>query len=309
MLHHPLETSSIVVAGSFVAEDAAAKGASMKAIRISALATGGYQVAPFGLPAIHREGAVNTDHYYRQARGVSPTAKQQSMPADAFRTIVLSSGRFTRFASQPGALLTFVISGELTVDREQAQPLTLEPGDVLLTDEASAANLAFDAVSQCRLLQLGVAKDWPNGAPSLDVQGTIIPRSSNVPNIKRMFTGDDSRSHFAHFPELFSGPKDHWSLPRLIHGFKILCWEDSELDCHPAGVDQLAIFLSGETQLEVGGEGGAIEIFRAGDICLGEDRTGEGHADRVLGAVYTVMLAVDSGNAWQARVSSLATTQ
>jgi hypothetical protein len=309
MLHRSLRTSSTIVVESFVAEDAAAKGASMKVIRISARATGGYQVTPFGLPAIHREGVVNTDHYYRQARGVSPTAQQQLMPAEAFRTIVLSGGRIARFASQTGALLSFVISGELTVDPDQPQSLTLEPGDVLLTDDASAANLVFDAVGQCRLLQLGVEKNWPNGAPSLDVQGTIIPRSGNLPNIKRIFTGNDSRSHFAHFPDLFSGPKDYWSPPNPVHGFKILCWEDGEVDWHPAGGDQLAIFLSGETQLEVGGEDGSIEIFRAGDVCLGEDRTGEGHADRVLGAAYTVMLAVDAGNAWQARVSSLGTTQ
>jgi len=49
------------------------------------------------------------------------------------------------------------------------------------------------------------------------------------------------------------------------------------MDWHPCVTNQLAIALAGEMEMEVGGGGGAIEVFHAGDICLAEDRTGEGH--------------------------------
>jgi hypothetical protein len=275
----------------------------MKTVRVSASARGGYHVMPFGLAAAHRFGDVDPGPYRAPGRNAIRKARQQLTEADAFRTTMLSGGRFLHFASQPGSLLTLVISGKLAVDPVPAQPFILEPGDVLLTDEASGASLSFHAASQCRLLQFGVTENWPDGAPPLDVPGTIIPRNGDVPNIKRMFTGDDSRSYFAHLPELFSRPRDHWTPPYPIQGFRILCWEDSEVDWHPCATDQLAVFLSGETQVEVGGDGGSIEIFRAGDICLGEDRTGEGHIDRVLGAAYAMILVLEPQTLRQAETS------
>lgn len=275
----------------------------MKAMHVRASARGGYHVMPFRLPAAHRNGSIDPDQYRRQAGSAIPRARQQLMPADSFRTIVLSGGRLMRFASQPGALLTLVICGRLAIDPVPAQPFTLEPGDVLLTDETSGANLSVYAASQCRLLQLGVAENWPDSAPPLDVTGTIIPRNGYMPHIKRMFTGSDARSYFADFPELFSGPRDCWSSPYLIQGFRILCWEDGEMDWHPITTNQLVVFLSGETQVEVGGDGGSIEIFRAGDICLAEDRTGEGHVDRVVGAAYAIILVVGTQNLRQAETS------
>jgi hypothetical protein len=275
----------------------------MKAIRISASAGDGYHVVPFGLPAVHRYGAIDPVPYRRQARSAISKANRELMQADAFRTIALSGGCFMNFASQPGALLTLVIAGKLAVDPTPARPFMLEPGDVLLTDEQSAAGLSLHAAGQCRLLQFGVAGNWPDSAPPLDVPGTIIPRNGDVPNIKRLFTGDENRSCFSHFPELFSGPRDRWTSPCPVQGFGILCWEDSELDWHPCVSDQLVVFLSGETQVEVGGDGGSVEIFRAGDICLAEDRIGEGHIDRVLGAAYAVVLIVEPRNLWQAESS------
>jgi hypothetical protein len=275
----------------------------MKTIRVSASAGGGYHVVPFGLPAVHRYGSIDPAPYRRPARSAISKAKQEVMPAGAFSTIVLSVGRVMNFASQPGALLTLVIAGKLAVDPMPARPFMLEPGDVLLTDEPSAASLSFHAAGQCRLLQIGVAGNWPDNAPPLDVPGTIIPRNGDVPNIKRLFTGDENRSCFSHFPELFSGPRNRWTSPCPVQGFGILCWEDSELDWHPCVSDQLVVFLSGEAQVEVGGDGGSIEIFRAGDICLAEDRIGEGHIDRVLGAAYAVVLIVEPRNLWQAESS------
>jgi hypothetical protein len=51
-------------------------------------------------------------------------------------------------------------------------------------------------------------------------------------------------------------------------------------------------------EMEVGGGGGAVEVFHAGDICLAEDRTGEGHIGRFRGVVHVVIMVVETENLW-----------
>jgi hypothetical protein len=77
-----------------------------------------------------------------------------------------------------------------------------------------------------------------------------------------------------------------------------MCWEDGFIDWHPEVVNNLAIFLSGELELESGGGGGAIEVFHAGDVCLAQDRTGEGHIDRTRGVTHVALIVVETENLW-----------
>ena len=70
------------------------------------------------------------------------------------------------------------------------------------------------------------------------------------------------------------------------------------MDAHPCVTNQLAIALAGEMEMEVGGGGGAVEVFHAGDICLAEDRTGEGHIGRFRGVVHVVIMVVETENLW-----------
>jgi hypothetical protein len=271
----------------------------MKAVRVSVSNDTEYHASSFSLPAVYRSGSPQSVSCSQEVDGQTVRTRYGLTKAGCLRTITLSGGRFTGLASQPGALLTFVISGKLTIDPEPADPFTLEAGDILFTEGSSATGLPASASRSCHLIQIGVPAGWPGEAPALDIPGTIIPRNGEAPNVKRLYTGRDGRSHFARFPELFSAPPDRWTTPVPVKGFRILCWEDGELDWHAGVVSQLAIFLSGETLVEVGGAGGAIEIFRAGDVCLGADCSGQGHADRTLGAAYSVLLAVESDHPWQ----------
>jgi hypothetical protein len=270
----------------------------MKAIRVDALSSDRYTIAEFELPAAYRSGLVETRNCRHSASGDAPRTKPKLMPAESLRTIKLPEGEFTPFAGRSGALLTFVASGELTLALPGRSKLRLASGDVLLTDESSAANLAAWADRFVHLLQIGVAPDWPGDAPGSQVAATLIPRRGSVPKIKRIYRGEDRRFRFAEFPELFSAPLGEWSAPRPIVGFKIMCWEDGDWDWRPGVIDQLAIILSGEMQVEVGGKGGSIEIFRAGDICLGEHRASEGHLNRVLGATYLCALFMETPDLW-----------
>jgi hypothetical protein len=265
----------------------------VKAVRITADVNGTYPSAPLAVPTVQRKGEVSADGY---RSGSIPRANFNPNPADALRAIVLSDGKFTGLPSRAGTLLTFVISGDLTLSTPQL--CHLEPGDILLTDGRSSS-VPIEARNQCRLLQIGVPADWPGAGAEVQQPGTLIPRPpGRVPKLKRIYKGRDDRAYFTEFSELFPEALNEWGTPHAITGFRLLCWENGSMDWHPCVTNQFAIALAGEMEMEVGGGGGAIEVFHAGDICLAEDRTGEGHIGRFRGVVHVVIMVLETDNLW-----------
>jgi quercetin dioxygenase-like cupin family protein len=269
----------------------------MKALQISAQ-SGATLARPLAFPAVYRKGDAPAEWFRRQASGQIPKAEQNLSAAAFVRTIVVRDGRFTSLASAPGALLTFVVSGELSFATGAGEATRLVPGDIFLVDADSASRVVPTARGDCRLIQLGVAADWPGPDAKLQDPGTLTPRRGEKPNIKRLYNGKDDRTYFSEFTELFPAPANEWSAPRATTGFRFMCWEDGFIDWHPEVINNLAIFLSGELELESGGAGGAIEVFHAGDVCLAEDRTGEGHIDRTRGVTHVALIVVETENLW-----------
>jgi hypothetical protein len=270
----------------------------VQAVRITVEPNNTYRAAPLALPSQQRKGEVSAEGYRRQAKGAIPRANFNPNPADAVRAIVLSDGRFTGVASHPGALLTFVVSGDVTVASGSAEICRLQPGDILLTDERSAA-VPLEVRNQCRLIQIGVPADWPGADAKVQQPGTLIARPpGRMPNLKRISKGEDDKAYFSEFSQLFPETSNQWSAAHAITGFRMLCWEDGYMDLHPCVTNQLAITLAGEMQMEVGGGGGAVETFHAGDICIAEDRTGEGHLGRFRGVMHVVIMVLETENLW-----------
>jgi hypothetical protein len=267
----------------------------MKAVRVTAGTSQTYCSAPLALPTVQREGEVSADGY---RSGSIPKANFNPNPGDSVRAIALSDGEFTGLASRPGALLTFVVSGDLTLSLDSSQRCHLEPGDILLTDGRSSS-VPIEARNRCRLVQIGVPADWPGAGAEVQPPGTVIPRlPGHAPKLKRIYKGNDDKAYFTEFPELFPKVLDEWGAPHAIRGFRLLCWENGSMDWHPCVTNQLAIALAGEMEFEVGGGGGAIEVFHAGDICLAEDRTGQGHIGRFRGVVHVVIMVIETENLW-----------
>ena len=269
----------------------------MKAIRVSAHQNGTLGITDLPLPTIQRKGVATADRYRQQSTGEIPRGKDfNPIPSNFLRAIVLSDGAFKGLASQPGALLSFVISGDVSLMAGARQTAKLKPGDIFLVDGASAPEVVLDVRNQCRLLQIDVAADWPGPKAELQRPGTINPRQGTTTNIKRIYKGADDKAYFTEFQELFPDVPDQWSAPRQIAGFRMLCWEDGEMDFHPCVINQLGLVASGELEVEVGS--GEKQIFRAGDICLSEDRTGEGHLNRVRGAMHTTNFVIETEHLW-----------
>ena len=281
----------------------------MKALQIAACA-GGIHVRALPLPAVYRKGDIPAEFFRRQASGETPKAEQNLTPAAFLRTISVGNGRFTGLARHadatagaassvasgvPGALLTFVVNGALSLP---GGATNLVPGDLFLVDADSASRVVPTARDNCQLIQLGIAPDWPGPDAKLQVPGTLTPRQAGKHNIKRVCQGADDRAYFSEFRELFPAPPGEWSAPRAVTGFRFMCWEEGFIDWHPEVINNLAIFLSGELELETGGGDGAIEVFHAGDVCLAQDRTGEGHIDRTRGVTHVALIVIENQHLW-----------
>ena len=264
----------------------------MKAYRI----TGGTEIKPLAFPSLYRKGDVPPDAYRKQASGEIPKANLNLSPARFMRTIQLKDGSFSGLANEPGALLNFVIAGQLTLTAGTSKA-TLGPGEFFLLDAQSGSRLGVSAQGGVRLIQLGIASDWPGADSKIQDPGTITERAGGKVNIKRVIKKDDDLAYMLEFPELFPAHANEWSKQRQITGFRFMCWEDGFLDWHPEVVSNLGMILSGEIELEMSGDH-ARSSFRTGDICLCEDRTGVGHIDWAKGATHVGLIVLPDDNVW-----------
>jgi hypothetical protein len=101
-------------------------------------------------------------------------------------------------------------------------------------------------------------------------------------NITRMYTGDDSQTHFEELDvPLREGP--YGSISKLVP-LKGVAFRTTPLglsmDFHNAPARQFVITLVGRVEIEVGS--GEKREFGAGDILLADDVTGQGHITREL---------------------------
>jgi hypothetical protein len=253
-------------------------------------------VSPLPVPSLYRKGDVPAEYYRNQASGASPRADLNLKPARFVRTIRLKDGDFSRLAGGAGALLTVVITGALTLRNGAGPATTFVPGDLFLSQAEELAGITVTAQEDCGLLQIGVAADGPGAEATLQTPGTPSPRTG-APNIKRVRKGDDDLAYFGDFPEVFPAPENTWSEPRSIRGFRFMCWEDGFIDWHPEVINCFGMFLSGQMEIESSGDR-KVEIFRTGDICLAEDRTGVGHIDRCHGATHVLLLVSEDEAIW-----------
>lgn len=102
----------------------------------------------------------------------------------------------------------------------------------------------------------------------------------------------------------FPGQLDSWSAVTSILGFRFLRFPGQAfIDWHPEVVNNLAIFLSGDMEIEIGGgasDGAPVPIdhFLAGDVLLAADRTGEGHIDRMHGNIHLALIVIEDQHLW-----------
>ena len=239
---------------------------------------------------------------FRRRSVEGPFLSEPVSPSGGLRTLHLQSGQQAALFDMPGALLSFIITGTLESEGGAGEALRLLPGDLFLVEADAAAWISARPSGDFRLMQVMVEPDWPGerARPVPTVPPASRPGKSG--NFKRMVEGDDVRSYYHDFSNVFDKP-GAWSALTPLIGFRfIVMAEDPFIDWHPEIVNNLVIVLSGGLELEVGGgrdgDGGAVEVFYPGDVCLAQDRTGEGHIDRMHGIVQVAVLVIEDHHLW-----------
>jgi hypothetical protein len=271
----------------------------MQSLYLKVASNGSTEVHDLPLVIIPRSGIIDPEPYRRRARGEGPLHAEKIAGAEAVRTLHLQNGSEIALTQDQSRALTFVISGQLNFTASNGEERALLPGDVFLYEGTTGQHSRFWSNGELRLIQTFVNKDWPEPEAKPTVAGTLSPSCSPQPNLKRMYKGADDRSYFRGFDELFAEGQSGWSQPRKVVGLRFFGLEDGTfIDWHPEVVNVLVIGLSGELELEVAGGTGGIEIFRAGDVCLAADRTGEGHIDRARGLTLLATLVMEDEDLW-----------
>lgn len=265
----------------------------MKAFQI----TDGIEIKPLAFHSAYRKGDAPAEIFRRQAAGEVPRVVPDLRPVRFIRTIALRDGSFGGLGSDSGLLLTFVISGELTLTTAGGQKTALSPGDMLELDDKTVSRIGVNASGGCRLIQIGVYPGWHGQEPKIQDPGTPTQRKTGEVAIKRLYTGKDDLSYYQDFSDLFSTPLNEWSAPRPVDGMRFMCWEDGFIDWHPEVVNNFAVIMSGELEIKASGDH-VSHVYYAGDILLAADRTGAGHQNFCRGVSHAALFVIDTRNLW-----------
>jgi hypothetical protein len=242
-------------------------------------------------------GVIDPEPFRARARGEGDPLAEYFALSGGMRSIHLPEGQSALLFESDGPLLTFVVSGAIEIEASHHSKVAMLPGDIFLSD-AGILEQFVTAKGDCRLVQLLVEPDWPRDRTKPVSPGPDYARGSREVNCKRMVKGADDKSYFHDFGSLFA-VSGKWSDVTPIIGFRFIGMaEDTFIDWHPEIVNNLVIVMSGALELEVGGGEGAVEIFRQGDVCLAQDRTGEGHIDRMHGYVQVAVLILADEDLW-----------
>jgi hypothetical protein len=110
--------------------------------------------------------------------------------------------------------------------------------------------------------------------------------------ITRLYTGSDQKSYFEELELKFGGDQKILttdSRPATLAVFRCVP-PGTVLDRHPAPRRQYLVTMAGSWEIEV--SNAVKKIFKAGDVMLADDTTGEGHISRVLGTEPHIFITV-----------------
>jgi quercetin dioxygenase-like cupin family protein len=269
----------------------------MQSLRLTPIADQGLEISNLELRMSKASGVIDPEPFRARARGEGDPLAEYFALSKGMRSIHLPLGHDAPLFEDDSPVLTFVISGEVEIEASNYGKVEMHPGDIFLA-EVGTPEQFVTAKGDCRLIQLLVEPDWPGDRTKPVNPSSDHARGSHELNCKRMVKGADDKSYFHDFGSLFAEPSK-WSEITPLVGFRFIAMaEDTFIDWHPEIVNNVVIVMSGALELEVGGGEGAVEIFRQGDVCLAEDRTGEGHIDRMHGTVQVAVLIVDDQALW-----------
>jgi hypothetical protein len=206
----------------------------------------------------------------------------------------------TQLASMSSERRTLVVDHSGVIEVKAAyMSVELGPGDVLFVDDVAPSQYTANPLDESCVLLIGVADSWsPRGVVVPDVDDT--QGRSATPLLREIYVADE-QSHFRGFEQLFpSSPGE--SEPQQPRSVSFLCLSPESFgDWHTESSANLVCVLGGTFELEVGGASGSVEGFRVGDVCLADDRSGQGHISRTHGETRFVAVSLPEDHVWKHR--------
>lgn len=247
---------------------------------------------PLPLPFRRISRPIDPEIFRRQARG-EDVGRPRLLEGSALRAVRLGAGEEVPRSARH---LHLVVSGEVEIATDDGVSSSVTAGDAFLDEAGSGGRIVSKGESG--ILQLDVPEAWtPEGALE-DVEDALPPDPARSPELLRMYTAQDGKSYFRPFDTLFPGRKGSGPSVPMV-GFHFVEFPPGfVIDWHPEGVNNCVFVFTGALELEVGGGEGEIRFFRRGDVCLAEDRIGEGHIDRVHGVNRLALIVIRDENLW-----------
>lgn len=269
----------------------------MKSLWISADADGNSWIAPLALPLKTVSRPMDAEVFRRQARGEEAWRPPRLLSSAGLAAMRVIGDRQDPYAPADDRQLMFVVSGRVEVIASDGSSGVLGPGDALLAEDLAGKGHRLTWKGDCRVLRLSGLAPWrPDGVAV--TEGGPRRRTGEQPLLRRMYKGTDDRSYFRRFDQLFPDADGVWSSVKPVVGFSFTHFPPGFfIDWHPEVVNNFVIVMTGELELEVGGDG-SIEVFGPGDVCLAEDRTGEGHVDRMHGDNRIAVIVLEDEHLW-----------
>lgn len=289
-------------------------GAAMTSIRISNHEDGASFIEPVRLPYRLMTRPIDPSIFVRQSRG-EDIGRPRLTASAGLRACHEPQARDAGWAPCEHRVLGMMVSGELRISTADGTESRLLAGDVFLLEDRFGVGHQSRFSDNCRWLELFVPEAWlmrePSpqrlvaGAAPADAMPTLPSHEAarvwrdvrpGGPALERMYTATDGRSYFHPFRELFAQPGA--SAARTVRGFHCVSFPDGYfIDWHPEGCNNLVFISGGALDLQVGGDG-SRRLFAAGDVCLAQDRVGEGHIDRALGLTDMVLIEFEDAHLW-----------
>lgn len=218
------------------------------------------------------------------------TAVGEPIGSNAKSVVVGRIGSGVTAVGPKARVLRFVVDGDITV-ASSGESVGLVRGDVVLVDDLESTGHSVTSTAGAWLLDVEIDSAWtPSGA----VPAPLDRAASGEPLRRRMYV-DEGRAHFGQLEGLLVADAP----PQPVNALSFLCLTDGVVsDWHTEEGASLVVVLSGGFELEVGGQGG-VQVFRAGDICLVDDREGQGHITRTRGDTRFAAIALPDDHNWK----------
>lgn len=215
------------------------------------------------------------------------------LPGEFLRCLKYPAGAhvINELVTVPGA--TMVVGGSVTVDVGCDAPCHLGRGDVLVVDEPLAAGSVRIDTGGCELVSMRLPEEAWRGHETSPWSG---PHTDPAPTPLRYRMYEHAGASYLAPHRRFIDGNQHG---RPIVGYRFIGLPAGFfLDWHPEVVNQLVVVLDGDFEVEVGGEPGRRQRFGPGDVCLAEDRTGQGHIDRTTEPSLLAVVVLDTEHLW-----------